>query len=184
MQSTRHAARHRRGFTLIEIIIALAVAAIVLATAAPAFGALIEKKRLDGAASRLVADVQFARAEAARRHESVFLSLHGTQSGCYLLHTGALADCNCTDDGSEICNGGAQALKTVGLGLTALRLATPGKSTYIAFDPVHGTSSPTNTLILTASSGRSIRVVVSLMGRVRTCSPNTSAPAVPGYAIC
>jgi type IV fimbrial biogenesis protein FimT len=183
MQESWKTEQRRRGFTLIEIIITVAIAAIVLATAAPAFAALLDKQRLIGAASRLGEDIRFARAEAARRGVSVRLSVHGTHSGCYLLHTGTTAACNCTDDGIATCSGGAEALKTVGLGSdSGLRLSSSVISTV--FDSLHGTNSPAATLTVTANSGRSIRQVISIMGRVRTCSPSTAAPAVPGYAIC
>jgi type IV fimbrial biogenesis protein FimT len=51
----------------------------------------------------------------------------------------------------------------------------------ILFDPIKGTSTPTGTLRLVASDDRAVHLVVNLMGRVRTCSPDKT---VPGYRAC
>ena len=51
----------------------------------------------------------------------------------------------------------------------------------ILFDPVHGTSTPAGTVRVIGSTGRELRHVVNVMGRVRTCSPQGG---VSGYRAC
>lgn len=183
MRAVRPSPRRTRGFTLVELIITLAVAAIVLTAAAPSFSALVEKQRLDGAASQLAADLKLARDEAMRRGTPVFVSRHGTR-GCYVLHTGSGSSCTCTDEGAVTCHPGADALKTVGLG-NAGGISLVTKRAYVRFEPLHGSSPGTNdTLTLTAASGRSIQTKVDTVGRVHACSPMTTAPAVSGYPVC
>lgn len=55
------------GFTLVELFIALAVAAVLLTLAAPAFLDTIARARLDSASSSLVGAIQLARSEAVKR---------------------------------------------------------------------------------------------------------------------
>lgn len=59
--------RSQRGFTLIELMVALAVMAIVIGMAVPGFQSTINGNRLAGAANELVAGLQTARMEAIRR---------------------------------------------------------------------------------------------------------------------
>lgn len=63
-----------RGFTLIEMMVALAVLAILLTIGLPAFGGLIDRQRLDTTANTLIRSVQFTRGEAARRNEFVTMA--------------------------------------------------------------------------------------------------------------
>lgn len=60
-----------RGVTLIELMVTIAVAAILLAIATPSFTALINSNRLTGAANEMVATLQAARMEAVRLNTTV-----------------------------------------------------------------------------------------------------------------
>ena len=173
--------RTSRGITLVEAGIVTAIVAITVSAAAPDFSGFLERQRLDGAASQLVSDIQFARTEAVMRNQGVRLSLHADAGGaCYLVHTGTAADCSCASDGSASCSADAKPLRAVALTANE-RIHVSGTTASIRFDPLHGTSSPTGTLRLAAPSGRAIHHVVNLMGRVRSCSPQGS---VPGYRVC
>lgn len=72
-------AGRRRGFTLVEMMVVVALMAILLAIALPSFSNLIEKYRVEGMASALMASVSHARSEAARRGKTVTIQ---ARSGC------------------------------------------------------------------------------------------------------
>ncbi|MFQ5936253.1 MAG: GspH/FimT family pseudopilin [Acidiferrobacterales bacterium] len=55
------------GFTLVELIITLVIAAILLAVAAPSMTSFILRDRLTTQANELVADLSYARSEAIKR---------------------------------------------------------------------------------------------------------------------
>lgn len=55
------------GFTLVELIVTLVVAAILLSLAAPSMTGFIRRDRLVTQANELVADLSFARSEAIKR---------------------------------------------------------------------------------------------------------------------
>lgn len=56
-----------KGFTLIELIFAVALLAVLLSLAAPSFQALLEMQRMRAAAFDLMADLTLARNEALKR---------------------------------------------------------------------------------------------------------------------
>ena len=60
-----------RGFTLVEMMVVIVLTAILLALALPSFNSLIEKYRVEGMASALMASVSHARSEAVRRGQVV-----------------------------------------------------------------------------------------------------------------
>ncbi|HSC62570.1 MAG TPA: GspH/FimT family pseudopilin [Caldimonas sp.] len=184
--ATTHAARttgsrRQRGLTLLELAIVVAIVAIVAAAAVPSFSALIEARRLDSAATRLAADVQLARSEAIARNRPLRLSLlAGAGATCWIVHSGASADCRCSDGAGAVCGGSARLVTGVVLA-DRERVGVTGNVASIAFDPLHGTSTPTGTLRIVGARGGAVHHVVNVVGRVRSCSP---AGAVPGYSPC
>ena len=61
------------GFTLIELMVAIAVAAILITLATPSFRLLIQNNRISGAANDFVSVFNLARAEAIKRGAVVFV---------------------------------------------------------------------------------------------------------------
>jgi prepilin-type N-terminal cleavage/methylation domain-containing protein len=60
-----------RGFTLLELMVTLAVAAVILSVAAPSFGEFRRNSRLTSAGNDFLAAVQIARSEAIKRQQPV-----------------------------------------------------------------------------------------------------------------
>lgn len=72
--------KHARGFTLVELLVVLAVTAILTSLAVPSFQALLLNRRVQAAVDALASDMRFARVEAIKRSTRVTLcaSLDGT----------------------------------------------------------------------------------------------------------
>ena len=172
--------RGSRGFSLVEAMVVVAVIAVVATTAVPSLVAFIDGRRLDATATALAADVQFVRTEAVARNQPIRISFHDAPGGtCWVVHTGPAAQCSCNDTPPAVCGGGAVEIKTVVLG-AADRVSVRANVASIAFDPLHGTSTPTGTLRLVDGAGRAVHHVVNVMGRVRSCTP----AGVPGWRAC
>jgi type IV fimbrial biogenesis protein FimT len=180
-----HSRFKNSGITLIETSVVSAIAAVVMSTVTPSFAGFIENRHVDGAATNLHADIQFVRQEAVLRNQPVRLSFYSADNSntCYVAHTGNHADCGCDVNGQANCTAPTQAIKTVAFSASD-RVAVQANVNSILFDPLHGTSTPTGTLKVVAKSGRAVHHVVNVMGRVRSCSPQANAAAVPGYRAC
>ena len=177
---TQRRPRRQHGFSLIEAMVLVAVTATVATAAVPSLVAFIDGRRLDAVATALAADVQFVRTEAVARNRPIRISFHADGANtCWVVHTGAAAECSCGDAAPAVCTAGAGEIKTVVLA-AADRVSVRANVASIAFDPLHGTSTPTGTLRLVDTGGRAVHHVVNVMGRVRSCTPN----GVPGWRAC
>lgn len=172
----------QRGLSLIELCTALAIVAVLAGGALSGWADSRERRLHQAASEQLATDVRLARSLAAAQGQAVRLAIDGRQ-GCYLLHTGPAQACRCQHDGSSQCEGAAVALRVATVpGEGRITLSTPNSPTAsLRFDAVRGTVTPTGTLRLSTADGRAIHVVVNLMGRVRSCSPEG---LVSGHVAC
>jgi len=65
--------KNSSGFTLPEIIITLGIIAIILSLAVPGISSMVKDNRLATQLNRIVADIHFARSEAAKRDVRVII---------------------------------------------------------------------------------------------------------------
>jgi type IV fimbrial biogenesis protein FimT len=172
----------QRGLTLIEICVALAVVAVLAGAAVPSMDGSRKKQVLDGTAAELAADLHFARSESLARNQGVRVSVHTVAGGgqCVLLHTGSTAECSCGAAGFAQCTGEATLIKAHAIAANAA-VHVSANVPSMRFDPMRGTVTPAGTMTVTLADGRAVSHVVSLMGRVRSCSPGG---AVAGYKAC
>lgn len=176
MDSTKKPSGKQRGVTMIEACIVIAIACILAGSALPSFKETLDKRQVEGVSSEVGTDLRYARSEAVARNTGVRVSFY---QGCYVVHTGDRADCRCNGDGPAVCGGDAVSLKTVN-SASARGVQIVANVSSMRFDPSHGTTSPTGTVCTVPASGRSVHHVVSIMGRVRTCSPAAAgAPCAP-----
>lgn len=70
-QFSRRADRFVSGFTLVELMVTIAVASVLMAVAVPSFNQLIVTNRLIAQANEVVAAMNFARSEAIKRNTRI-----------------------------------------------------------------------------------------------------------------
>ena len=74
--------RRTHGFSLIELMVVIAIAAIVSSLAAPSFSRMLNANRIQTAASALQGDMSYARTEAVKRGSWVSICPSTNQSTC------------------------------------------------------------------------------------------------------
>lgn len=80
--------RNNRGFTLVELIVTLAVLAIIATMAAPSFGNLVAEKRLESDARELALTLGEVRAQATALRRVIILKFQkGTSSSTVFYWT-------------------------------------------------------------------------------------------------
>lgn len=176
--------RRNIGLTLIELLTVIAIVAILSAIAAPSFSGLIAKKRVEGALTELITDLQFARSEAVQRNTNVRITF-GT--GCYVIHTIGSTATSCTQSGGASLGTGAVGIKTVKLDAGSTVSFSPNDSlTYLMFDSVRamatwdGTDTSKGSVNINSSAADwQLRASVTSVGRTQTCSPNGSVAGYP-----
>ncbi|MBV1786686.1 GspH/FimT family pseudopilin [Marinobacterium sp. D7] len=174
------------GFTLIELLVTLAVVVILATVAAPAFRDFFENRRLTNAAQTLYADLQLARAESIKRNQTIFVKFDDSPATdwCYGLEEASTAtSCDCADTTNTYCTiDGVRRVTDVDdfPGVTMSASSVAGST--ITFDPKRGTLAPAGSIFFTNGSGNQMRIVMSLLGRVRLCVPSGSN--VSGYPAC
>lgn len=111
------------GFTLIELMVTIAIMAVIIALVAPSFRRMIEMQRLRSITAQLVTDLQFARSEAVQRN--ALMRLDFEQNGpfgaatltCYTIYTapsGAVrCDCRLGVGAACLAVAGSTEIRTV-----------------------------------------------------------------------
>lgn len=164
----------RPGFTLVELVIVLSVAAVLSAVAVPTFAAMLARQRLKAAAHHLQADLSLARQEALRRGLVAHLVFQPGANWCYQLSLGVAGDCH-----QPATAGASPVLKTVHAAQypdVVLLQALP-----MALDARQGTSLLGQGHALFANSrGERLLVQLSAPGRAALCAPGVAVPGLPG----
>ena len=147
----------RRGFTMIELMVVLALVAILAVLAAPSFTDQFARRQLEGIATDMSTDLQFARTQAVAERGTT--TLVSTTSGYTVT----------TAQGSKAVafpNGIANTLATT-----------------VTYDQFRGTADAAKSFILSNSARTTaqIQVDVNIMGRVSLCSPSGT---LKGYTAC
>ena len=182
MSITRPSCRIRRqsGVTLVESAVVLGIVAVMVGVAVPRFDEVRATRTLEVATAQLRTDVHHARSTAVAMGQTVRLQVRSdAQGSCYVVHTGALADCRCTAAGEAQCNAPAQVLRSMSFGADQ-RLGLSANMAGIGFDPFQGTATPTGTVTVTNGRGDALKVVVNVMGRARSCLAAGSLRGYPG----
>lgn len=71
-----------RGFTLIELMVTIAVLAIAIAIAVPSFTSVIQSNRTTSLNQEMLGAIQLARSEAVKRRKDVIICRTENQSVC------------------------------------------------------------------------------------------------------
>lgn len=185
----------QRGFSLIEIVVTIAVMSFLLFAAMPSIGAWMDNARIRNVADSLQNGLQVARGEAVRRNEEVSLWLVALEDPSQLDNQCTLSSTSgswvvsvfspfrhCADPASTIDaprivtgrpvgdNGARVAVSAVAADSTAATTIT-----FNGFGRVTNAGAIRQIDVSGSSDGtRNLRIAVSAAGQVRLCDPHVT----------
>ena len=206
MQLLRQAQRRvQRAFTLIELMVVIALVGVILMLAAASFTEMIGMQRLRSINDQLVTDMQFLRGEAVSRNQYMGFIARSEAAetvSCYTIFSSIAnplvstsidpTQCNCSNGVGSACTGTQRELRTVQIPRSfniELRFP-PNQGGHMVASPINGGIEirPPNSALFSdlefcvevrrSPRGR-LRTSVSMGGRTSQCSPDGSVPGVP-----
>jgi type IV fimbrial biogenesis protein FimT len=190
--------RPQRGMSLVELMIGLAIVAILLFVAVPSFSTFLQNTKIRNAAESVLTGLTTARNEAIRRNAPVrFQFVSDLTSGC-ALRTDSLAWIVSLSDPSGACD--AEPSETAGPRILEKRSATEGTqavfvetdASTVTFTGLGRLSGAGITTIdfksltgicqhLDPANGtmRCMRIKITTGGQTKLCDPKVVAPPLP-----
>lgn len=159
-----------QGFSLLELMVAIMVLAILLTVGIPSYVQFREDNTLSSAGRALYGDILLARSESTKRNnEDIKVLFFGGSNWCYRITDLDAATCNsctatCDIDGDGQTRGGAAAsyprvqIKNIGYPSDALLIGS-----------LRGTMLDGS--ILLSLGSKEIKVTTNKLGRVYLCTP-------------
>lgn len=183
----------QNGFTLIEMLITLAIIAIIIALAGPNFKDFFDKGRVKRATIEVQGLIAKAKAETKTRNTDLSISIKPGASDTWCIGYAEAPGCDCTNTTSCVVSVGPTATAvdvtqvilgtefpdvTLGQNFAAIDATFFGST----IDSVRGAASSAGTVTLT-SGNWGLGVAVSAQGRVRICAQASSTNSM-GYPAC
>lgn len=179
-----------RGFTLVELMVTIAVLAILLAIAIPSFLDFRERTVVRGAGDQLVSFWANARLEALKRDRPISVSIKKSASSMCIGASTSATGCNCFN--ASACDVGqypeSSASEADWHGATATGEPSLGEDTGLAIiDPKRGALSDPNAIggITIQSPSRQryqLTLHVDRWARAYLCAPTGSPSILPDYS--
>lgn len=154
---------NRSGFTLIELMITIAVLAVLAAIALPSFKSTIERRQVIGAAENLQTDLQYARSEAIKQNKNIFFQFD-TDAWCYGIDDTS-SDCDCSASPADCTVSGRLNVTSSDNYKDVVFQANNFSNDFIVINPRQGMVSDDGQFIFTIGE-QSKSVSVNLVGRI------------------
>ncbi|WP_415886085.1 GspH/FimT family pseudopilin [Neptuniibacter sp. QD29_5] len=161
-----------RGVTLIELMVGLAVLAILISLAAPSLNDFQERVELTGAAEKVYGHIQYARSESISNGADIYVAFKGTGGTDWCIGVSDTAACDCSSAASAaLCTINSEQTRYVtGADYPNITASTGFASDITGFRAPRSTAIDNGTITLSYPGYGDAKIVLSTIGRVRLCS--------------
>lgn len=164
--------RFGNGFSLIEMLIAIAVVAIILTIGMPSFKAMFDGNKLKGGSDALYFMLNLAKTESIKRNANIYLAVQSGENWCVGITENQASNCDCNikgmTNGCDITSVSSLSFKNL-----TLNSVIPTSASPATFDSVRGAFTPADKLFtLQSDSGTSVQLRINMLGSVRMCGVN------------
>lgn len=174
--------RDDSGFTLIEMMVTVAVLVIILAVATPSFTIALQHARLKSQAMRIIDVIEFAKSEATKGLTT--RNIDGTWNSNVRISVASGSNWTVVAD--------SQGVDSNGNHITISRKATHEDASGITLESPSTASMTLNfrrlitgdvdtPIVLKSANGDQIKISVSAVGRITACAVGTS---IGGFSSC
>ena len=152
---------NQRGFTLIELMITLFIIAITAAIAVPSYKTFIDNNKVKNAAMQLQSGLMYARSEAIKRNEAIYLVPSGGSStgwaNGWSITTSVKSHADCKADAEDCLKiiPAASGVKVVNAAPTEITYNKQGRTTSATFELCDEDNEATKRTITISSTGAS-----------------------------
>jgi type IV fimbrial biogenesis protein FimT len=168
--------KNNKGFTLLELIVAISIAGILMALAIPSFRDMIRGSRLTTTINEIVGSLNYARSEAIKRGTNIVVkpvTANNWESG-WTVAVSSPCTVNCVLRAYPALKANYTLRGTVGASITYSSLGTAGQSGNLVLCETSGGSTP--------KSGYVKAISINFVGRINSVKDtnNNGIPDISG----
>lgn len=184
----------RKGFSLVEMMIAIAIMAILLALGAPTFSLYLANLKIRTTAEGFTSGMQLAKADAVRRNTQVEFLLTDVAPTATNVATGSLnanggnwmirtadratfIEGKSGAEGASSAEGGASPVEVIG-SVSSVTFNGLGSTALAGTATFQFTNSAAGDCIAAGGQVRCLNVVVAPGGRIKLCDPGLTAAQI------
>lgn len=174
--------RDDSGFTLTEMMVTVAVLAIILVIATPNFTVALQHARLKSQAMRIIDVIEFAKSEATK--SSTTRSLDGSWSGGVTISVTGGSNWTVVANAQGVDSNGSSitiSQKASYEDASGITLESPGSATMTMNFRRVMTGDIDTPIVLQSANGDQIQISVSATGRVTACAVGSP---LGGFSTC
>ena len=154
------------GFTFLQLLITLSIITILLLVGLPNLTSVVQSNRLKSAVHLFYSNMQFARAEAIRGGDDVYVNFNAGTNWRYGINKSS--SCNCMVANSCMMDGIEKVVTSSDF--PSVSMSISGFVGNLQFERMRGILVGNGGTITFSLGSKSIQVQINSLGRMRICS--------------
>lgn len=176
-----------QGFTVFELLMAVAVLSLALALAVPAMTTMSERRQTMAAVERIYSELQLARSVAVAQSQPIFMNISTGNNWALGVSNNAACDPVDNDPACSVPDvNGNNAVTHLFTALDNDNVSVNATGNQITFFSQRGTATPVNIVVSSlGEAGYIVNILVRPLGQISICSPDTDPSKYIGnYRAC